>query len=391
MSATPGDHNKVLPYGRQAIDNEDIAAVIEVLESDWLTTGPKVREFESRVAERIGVGHAVAVSNGTAALHAMMHALDIGPGDEVIVPTITFAASANCVVYQGGTPVLVDVEPDTLLIDPAAVEAAITDRTKAIIAVDYAGQPCDYVRLQAIADRHSIHLVTDACHSLGGSYEDSPVGSLTLASAFSFHPVKLMTTGEGGMVVTDDAELAEKMRVFRNHGISTDHHQRQSAGTWEYAMCSLGFNYRLSDMQCALGISQLNKLDGWVRRRQEIAAHYDRAFSGVEGVEPLSVRECASSAFHLYVIRWRGGIDRSAAFARLREMGLAVNVHYQPVHLHPFYREQFGTHAGQCPVAEAAYDEIISLPMYPTMSNTDVERVIATVSALATEGRQQAA
>jgi perosamine synthetase len=394
MSSLPSTRNDVLPYGRQTIDAQDIAAVVEVLQSDWLTTGPKVREFESRMAEQVGVAHAVAVSNGTAALHAIMHAIGIGPGDEVIVPTLTFAASANCVVYQGGTPVFADVDPDTLLLDPQAVEAAITERTKAIIAVDYAGQPCDYDRLQAIADQHDIALVADACHSLGGTYNERPVGSLALASAFSFHPVKLMTTGEGGMIVTDDDALAERMRIFRNHGISTDHHQRQSAGTWHYEMRSLGFNYRLSDLQCALGISQLNKLDGWIRRRQEIAAQYDTAFAALPQIQPLTVRQEASSAYHLYVIRWiaeLSEIDRAAAFSQLRDSGLAVNVHYQPVHLHPFYREQYATQIGQCPVAEAAYEQMISLPMFPAMSDVDVDRVIKTVSELTSNARCKAA
>jgi len=310
------------------------------------------------------------------------------------VPTMTFAASANCVVYQGGAPVFVDVDPDTLLINPDAVEGAITDRTRAIIAVDYAGQPCDYVRLHEIAERHGLTLVADACHSLGGAYKQRPVGSLTRATAFSFHPVKLMTTGEGGMVTTDDDALAERMRTFRNHGISTDHHQRQSAGTWCYEMRELGYNYRLSDIQCALGISQLKKLDRWILRRRQIAAQYDQAFADVEQFVPLAVRNGVSSAHHLYVIRWHTdghSMDRAELFQRLRDAGLAVNVHYPPVHLHPFYREQYLTQPGQCPVAEAAYEQIVSLPIFPTMTDTDVERVITTVTKLANETRSKAA
>lgn len=394
MSTAPHNRKPILPYGRQAIDERDIAAVVDVLQSDWLTTGPKVREFEARVADRVGVAHAIAVSNGTAALHAIMSALEIGPGDEVIVPTLTFAASANCVVYQGGTPVFADVDRDTLLIDPKSVESAITERTRAIVAVDYAGQPCDYDRIQAIADQHGLALVADACHSLGGAYQGRPVGSLAVASAFSFHPVKLMTTGEGGMITTNDDQLADCMRVFRNHGISTDHHQRQSAGTWQYEMRSLGFNYRLSDLQCALGISQLAKLSGWVERRQQIAAAYDAAFSDTRQVEPLVCNDGASSAFHLYVVRWQNEIstiDRRTAFQQLRDAGLAVNVHYQPVHLHPFYREQYNTRPGQCPVAEAAYEQLISLPMFPAMSDTDVERVIETVKTIAQNAIRRAA
>ncbi|MCG8583664.1 MAG: UDP-4-amino-4,6-dideoxy-N-acetyl-beta-L-altrosamine transaminase [Pirellulales bacterium] len=394
MSTVPSSSKPLLPYGRQTIDDQDIAAVVDVLKSDWLTTGPKVREFEAKVAEHTGTAHAIAVSNGTAALHAMMDALEVGPGDEVIVPTITFAATANCVVYQGATPVLVDVDPDTLLIDPRAVEAAITERTRAIIAVDYAGQPCDYHQLQAIADGHALALVSDACHSLGGSYRGQPVGSLAVATAFSFHPVKLMTTGEGGMVTTDDDHLADCMRVFRNHGISSDHHQRQRAGTWKYEMRSLGYNYRLSDIQCALGISQLTKLKGWVERRQEIAAMYDAAFEHAAAVEPIQCRADVASAYHLYVVRWKSKsslIDRRTAFERLRNAGIAVNVHYEPVHLHPFYRERFNTRRGQCPVAESAYEELISLPMYPAMSAADVDRVIETVRTIADESVRRAA
>ena len=385
---------RILPYGRQSIDDEDVAAVVDVLTSDWLTTGPKVREFEQSIAQYVGAAHAVAVSNGTAALHSMLHALDVGAGDEVIVPTITFAASANCVVYQGGTPVLVDVEPDTLLIDPQAVEAAITRRTRAIIAVDYAGQPCDYLRLHDIANRYGLTLVADACHSLGAAYGEKPVGVLTRATAFSFHPVKLMTTGEGGMVTTDDASLAERMRIFRNHGISTDHHQRSVAGTWCYEMRELGYNYRLSDIQCALGISQLKKLDDWIRRRQDIAARYDRAFESVDEIAPLQLRPGASSAHHLYVVRWQppaGSIDRAEVFQRLRNAGLAVNVHYQPVHLHPYYRERFGTKRGHGPNAEAAYERIISLPIFPTMSDADVERVVAALTDVSIIASKKAA
>lgn len=382
MEQDAAQPQKALPYGRQSVSDDDIAAVVDVLRGTWLTTGPKVQEFESAAAAKAGAKHGVAVSSGTAALHAMMAALDVGPGDEVIVPTITFAASANCAVYQGATPVFVDVEPDTLLIDADAVEAAVTKRTRAIVAVDFAGQPCDYGRLEEIAHRHGLALVADACHSLGGAYKGRPVGSLALASAFSFHPVKPMTTGEGGMVVTDSEDLAQRMRNFRNHGITTDHHQRESMGTWYYEMRELGFNYRLSDIQCALGLSQIGKLDQWTRRRQDIAARYDRAFESSDAVEPLSKRNECSHAYHLYVIRWRqslADIDRAVFFERLRASGIGVNVHYIPVHLHPFYREQFGTHPGQCPVAEHAYEEIISLPIFPAMADEDVDRVVALI------------
>ena len=375
----------LLPYGHQWIDEADIQAVIEVLRSDWLTTGPRVLEFESAFARTVGVEEAVAVSNGTAALHAAMQATGVQPGDEVIVSPMTFAATANCVVFEGGTPVFSDVDPNTLLIDPEQVEAKITPRTKAIIAVDYAGQPCDYDALRAIANRHGLTLVADACHALGGSYKGRPVGSLADLSTFSFHPVKHIATGEGGMIATDDPELAHRMRVFRNHGITTDHRQREQQGSWFYEMVDLGYNYRLTDFQCALGLSQLRKLPEWVERRQEIANEYDAAFAEIPSVRPLDVRDDVSHAYHLYMTLWeltQLRVTRSAVFAALRAEGIGVNVHYIPVHLHPFYRERFGTGPGLCPVAEAAYERLITLPMFAVMSNGDVRSVIDAIEKL---------
>lgn len=371
--------SKLLPYGRQTIDDDDIAAVVEVLRSDWLTTGPKVEEFERALAAFTGTQHAVAVSNGTAALHAVAAALEIGPGDEVIVPAITFVATANCVVYQGGTPVFADVDHATLLIDPADVERKITARTKAIIAVDYAGQPCDYAALRSIAQRHGLHLVADACHALGGSADGQPAGSLADLSTFSLHPVKPITCGEGGAITTNDEALASRMRVFRSHGITSDFRQREKQGSWAYEMVSLGFNYRLSDIQCALAASQLRKLPAWIARRQEIARRYDEAFAGHPSFGPLATRAGVSHGYHLYVIRLREGVDRSATFRALRAEGIGVNVHYAPVHLHPFYREKFGTKPGLCPVAEQVASEILTLPVFPNMTQADVEDVITAV------------
>ncbi|MGV8081455.1 MAG: UDP-4-amino-4,6-dideoxy-N-acetyl-beta-L-altrosamine transaminase [Syntrophales bacterium] len=364
----------MIPYGRQCLDESDIKAVIEVLRSDWLTTGPKVAEFESSFAHYAGVKHAVAVNSGTAALHAAMYALGIGLGDEVIVPAMTFAASANCVVFQGGTPVFADVDRETLLIDPGSVEERITPRTKAIVPVDYAGQPCDYDTLRDIAHRRGLQLVDDACHALGAAYKGRPAGSLAELNCFSFHPVKHITTGEGGMITTDDPELARRMRTFRNHGITTDHRERQSMGAWFYEMVDLGYNYRLTDFQCALGISQLSKLADWIGRRRWIASRYDEALASVSGICPLSVRPEVAHAYHLYVVRLAG--DRDLVFRRLRERGIGVNVHYVPVHLHPYYKKRFGTGPGLCPVAEEAYGQILSLPLYPGMTAEDVERVI---------------
>jgi len=372
----------VIPYGRQEIDDADVAAVIEVLRSDWLTTGPKVEQFERDIAHYVGAKHAVAVSSGTAALHAAMYALGITSGDEVIVSSMTFAASANCIVFQEGLPVFADVDPDTLLIDPERVEEKIGPRTKAIVAVDYAGHPCDYDTLGVLAGKYRLKLVADACHSLGAALRSRPVGSLADMSVFSFHPVKHITTGEGGMVTTDDAVFAQRMRRFRNHGIATDHRERQSRGEWFYEMVDLGYNYRITDFQCALGMSQLHKLNEWIDRRQRIAGRYSGAFEDLPGIRPLAVRPQVSHAYHLFVIRVDAkdaGITRDQLFRTLREQGIGANVHYIPVHLHPFYRSRFNTGAGLCPVAEHAYREILSLPVFPGMTDEDVETVIEAV------------
>ncbi|MDP2601860.1 MAG: UDP-4-amino-4,6-dideoxy-N-acetyl-beta-L-altrosamine transaminase [Deltaproteobacteria bacterium] len=369
----------LLPYGRQTIDEHDIQSVVEVLRSDWLTTGPKVREFERAFARALGAGEAVAVSSGTAALHAAMHALGVGLGDEVIVPALTFAASANCVVYQGATPVFADVDSRTLLIDPKDVKAKTTPRTRAVIAVDYAGKPCDYDALREITGRHDLALVADACHSLGGSYKGRPVGTLADLNVFSLHPVKAMTTGEGGMITTESFDSAYRMRSFRNHGVTSDHCQREKQGSWLYDMVDLGYNYRLSDLQCALGLSQLSKVSEFVARRRAIARSYDKVFSPMAGVRAVTVRPGVESAYHLYVVRLEPDFlstDRGRVFAALRAEGIGVNVHYLPVYLHRFYRERFGTGPGLCPRAEAAYEVILSLPMFPAMSDQDVEDVI---------------
>jgi perosamine synthetase len=373
---------RLLPYGRQSISQEDIRAVIDTLSSDWLTTGPRVTEFEQAFARNIGAGEAVAVNSGTAALHAAMHALGVGPGDEVIVPALTFVASANCVVYQGATPVFADVEPDTLLIDPLDVEAKITRRTRAIIAVDYAGQPCDYDALRFIAQRNGIGLVADACHSLGASYKCRPVGTLAELNIFSLHPVKAMTCGEGGMITTESFETAHRMRCFRNHGVTSNHFQRERQGSWLYDMANLGYNYRLSDIQCALGLSQLKQLTAFIERRRTIARRFDDAFASLPGARGLCLRSDRQHAYHLYVVRLDRGClsaDRGRIYSALRAEGIGVNVHYLPVHLHSFYRERFGTAAGLCPGAEEAYESIISLPIFPAMTDGDANDVIQAV------------
>lgn len=370
--------SKPILYGRQLIDEQDIEEVINVLRSDWLTTGPSVDAFEGAVAGFVAVRHAVAVSSGTAALHAAMYAIGVGPGDEVIVPPITFAATANAVVYQGALPVFADVDAETLLIDPEQVQEKITPRTKAVIAVDYAGQPCRYDELRKIAGARGIVLVADACHALGAEFQGRKAGSLADLTVFSFHPVKHITTGEGGMLTTDNPDYAARARMFRNHCIDTDHRQRSEKGSWFYQMVDLGYNYRISDFQCALGLSQLQKLPGWICRRREIAAWYNEAFKECAGVQPLLVSPEVSHAYHLYVVKTRHN-DRSQVFDALRSEGIGANVHYIPVHLHPYYKQHYKTREGMCPVAEAAYRQIISLPMFAGLRDSDVNRVIAAV------------
>lgn len=369
----------IIPYGHQWIDEADIQAVVDVLRSDWLTTGPKVPEFEQAVAGYVGAKHAVAVSSGTAALHAAMYAIDIKQGDEVILPPMTFVATANAVVFQGGTPVFADVEPDTLLLDPDQVEKSITSRTKGIIAVDYGGQPCDYDRLQQIANKHQLHLVDDACHALGAKYKEKNIGAVADQTIFSFHPVKHITTAEGGMIVTNDSNIAERLRLFRNHGISSDFRERESKDSWYYEMIDLGYNYRISDIQCALGITQLNKLHRFLEVRKKISRIYDKALEAIKGVTPLSVRSDVSHAYHLYVIKldkYALGSDRSYFFKQMRNLGIGVNVHYIPVHLHPFYKQRYNTNDGLCPVAKEEYEKVLSLPIHQRMSEIDAHRVI---------------
>lgn len=361
-----------LPYGHQIIDDEDIAIVIAALKSDFLTTGPAVENFENAVCMFTGARYGVAVCNGTAALHAAMFALEIGPGDEVIVPPMTFAATANCVLYQGGTPVFADVDADTLLLDPVTVEAAVTSRTKAIIGVDYAGQTCDWDALRSIADKHDLALVADACHALGAEYKGRKAGTLADISVFSFHPVKHITTGEGGMCMTDDEHLATRMRYFRGHGITTTAAQREKLGGWFYEMTELGYNYRITDFQCALGASQLKKLPSWLIKRRELAAGYDAAFNS-SSVKPLGKRDDCLHAYHLYVVKVP---DRDNVFKYLRQHGIGANVHYIPVYLHPYYQAHLKGGASFCPVAESAYKNIITLPLWPGMSIDDTSFVV---------------
>jgi perosamine synthetase len=373
----------LLPYGRQSIEEEDIQSVVEVLRSDWLTTGPKVGEFEEAFAAQVKAKYAVSFSSGTAALHGAVFATGLKPGDEAITTPMTFAATANCVLYQGATPVFADVSADTLNLDPEKIAERITPRTRAIIAVDYAGHPADLDAILELAARHGLVVIEDACHSLGAEYHGHRVGSIAHLSVFSFHPVKHVATGEGGMVTTDRADFAESLRRFRNHGISSDARQRQAEGQWFYEMILLGFNYRLTDIACALGLSQLKKLEANLARRREIAARYTSAFRNLSGVIVPSVRSNVNPAWHLYPVRVIPTLlntDRAHVFRALRAENIGVNVHYIPVHLHPYYRNRFGYQGGEYPVAEAAYEQLISLPMFHGMGDQDADDVIAAVT-----------
>lgn len=376
-----------LPYGRQSIDEADIRAVVDVLRSDWLTTGPKVGEFEEAFAARVGAAHAVSFNSGTAALHAAAFAAGLKAGDEAVTTPLTFAATANCVLYQGATPLFADICRDTLNIDPEQVSSKISSRTRAVLPVDYAGHPADMTTIMDIARRHGLTVIEDGCHALGAEYGGRRVGSIADMTVFSFHPVKHVTTGEGGMVTTDHPQFAETLRRFRNHGISSEARQRQNAGQWHYEMVLLGFNYRLPDIACALGIEQLKRLDANLARRREIAAQYTAAFREIPGVIPPAVRPEVNPAWHLYPIRLdleKLTADRAQIFRALRAENIGVNVHYIPVHLHPYYRDHFGYHGGEFPVAEDAYSRLISLPMFHAMTDQDVKDVIAAVTKVLT-------
>src|ERR1017187_7052949 len=371
---------RLLPYGRQSVEDADVQAVVRVLKSDWLTTGPNVGEFEERFAAWIGARHAVSFSSGTAALHGAAFVAGLGPGDEAITTPMTFCATANCILYQGATPVFADVSPDTLNLDPKEVSKNVSARTKAVFVVDYAGHPAALDELGQLAKTQGqgALLIEDACHALGAGYQGKRVGGIADMTVFSFHPVNHLTTGEVGMVSTNDARLAETLRRFRNHGISSEARQRQEAGQWFYEMVLLGFNYRLTDIACALGLSQLEKLDANLARRRAIAAQYAEAFRDFSAIVVPAVREDVNPAWHLYPIRLNLGTlsaGRGEIFRALRAENIGVNVHYIPVHQHRYYRERSKSKESY-PVAEDAYERLISLPMFHSMTVQDVEDVI---------------
>ncbi len=374
-----------IPYGRQTIDESDIQAVVEVLRSDYLTTGPRVAEFERKVADYVGAKYAVAVCNGTAALHVACLAAGIGAGDEVITTPITFAASANCVLYCGATPVFADIDPVTYNIDPAEIEKHITSRTKAIIPVHYTGQPCDMDAIEAIAKKHHLLVIEDGAHALGAVYNGRKIGAISDMTCFSFHPVKPVTTGEGGMIVTDREDLYRRLQLFRSHGITRDGDLlTEDQGPWYYQQQYLGYNYRITDISCALGSSQMDKLDHFIARRTAIARRYDEAFTGVPDIQiPVQQTGC-ESGWHLYMIQVMRR-DRREVFEALRTAGIGVNVHYIPVYQHPYYQKH-GYDTVSCPHAEVFYSRAISLPIYPGLSAEQQDYVIEKVLELSTTG-----
>lgn len=365
-----------IQYGRQSIDEEDIQAVVNVLRGDYLTTGPNVSAFEKAVCEYTGAKYAVAISNGTAALHAACFAAGIGPEDEVITTPMTFAASANCVLYCGGTPIFADIKPDTYNIDPEDIRRKITDKTKAIIPVHFTGQPCEMDEIHAIAKEHNLLVLEDAAHAMGADYKGTRIGTLSDMTTFSFHPVKHITTGEGGMIMTNDEKLYEKLVLFRSHGITRDEKlMTRNEGGWYYQQLDLGYNYRITDIQCALGVSQMKKLDRFVARRRELVSRYNEAFAGVEGIVcPAQVEGCHNS-WHLYVVQVP---KRKEMYDKLKEEGINVNVHYIPVYKHPYYQEH-GYEAVCCPNAEELYAHMLSLPLYPDLTNEEQDYVIEKV------------
>ena len=377
-----------LPYGKQTIDANDIAEVVTCMTDPYLTTGPRVRKFEEDVCNYTGAKYGVAVCNGTAALHVAVNAAGITKGDEVIVADVTFVASANSVVYEGATVVFADIDPDTLNIDVESVESLVTPKTKAIIAVDMCGQPVDLDPLLDIARRHGLTLIEDASHALGASYKGRKVGSVADLTTLSFHPVKNITTGEGGMVVTNNEEFYNRMCIFRSHGINRDYRAREKQASHRYDMVSLGYNYRITDLQCGLGSSQLKKIDDFVKRRNEISDMYDEAFAKFDTINPVVNIAGVVNAHHLYVIKIdldRLSCDRDAFYVALRKENIGVNVHYMPVHAHAYYQNNFD---GQypldttCPKAMATYKRMISLPCFPLMTDNDVKDVIAAVAKI---------
>lgn len=371
-----------LAYGKQKIDEDDINSVVKVLKGDYLTTGPIVSEFENSVAKYVGTKYAVAVSNGTAALHMACYAAGISEGDEVLVPAITFAASSNCVLYCGGKPVFIDIDPKSYNIDINKIKEKITSKTKAIIPVDFAGQSVDMDLILKIAEEYNLTVIEDAAHALGSEYKGEKVGSKAHMTEFSFHPVKPITTGEGGVVVTNSKELYEKMILFRSHGITRNSDLMiENQGPWYYEQIDLGYNYRLTDIQSALGLSQIKKLDDFILKRREIVNKYNEAFKDLKEIVTPFENEYSKSGHHIYVLLLnldKLKCGRKEIFEALQAENIGVNVHYLPVYLHPYYKK-LGYKKGECPVAEDIYNRMITIPLFPSMSDKDVKDVIKAV------------
>ncbi|WNS75212.1 UDP-4-amino-4,6-dideoxy-N-acetyl-beta-L-altrosamine transaminase [Bacillus sp. DTU_2020_1000418_1_SI_GHA_SEK_038] len=374
--------DRYLPYGKQWIDEKDIEAVVNVLRGEYLTTGPAISAFEQRIAQFVGAEYAVAFSNGTAALHGACYAAGISEGDEVITTPMTFAASANCVLYQGGTVVFADIDEKTYNIDVKEIEKKITPKTKAIIPVDFTGQPVDLDRIYELAKKYNLIVIEDAAHAIGAKYKGKKVGSLSDMTMLSFHPVKHITSGEGGMIVTNSKEYYEKLLQFRSHGITRDADKLlENHGPWYYEMQFLGYNYRMTDIQAVLGSSQLDKLDMFIEKRKEIVAKYNEAFQNIYQITSPFQNPEVDSSWHLYIIRLhldKLTVGRKEVFEALQKQNIGVNVHYIPVHLLPYYHE-LGYEKGTLPNAEKLYEEIISLPLFPAMTEQDISDVITAV------------
>lgn len=374
--------DELLPYGRQCIDKKDIDAVIETLKSDFLTTGPKVREFEKKIAEYVNAKYAVAVSNGTAALHVACLAAGVKEGDEVIVTPMTFAASANCILYCGAKPVFADIEEDTGNIDISSIKEKITNKTKAIIAVDFTGHPVDLDKLVEICNEYNLVLIEDGAHSLGSKYKKERVGNKAHLTTFSFHPVKPVTTGEGGVITTNSKNFYERLLLFRSHGITRDViFMNENQGDWYYEQLELGFNYRLPDINCALGISQLNKIDKFIHKRRSLVRRYNELLKDLKEIQCPIERSYSKSGYHIYLIKLNLEMlsgDRKDIFDALRAENIGVNVHYLPVYMHPYYKK-IGYNKGLCKNAEKLYERIITLPLFPSMENSDIEDVVRAI------------
>jgi perosamine synthetase len=371
--------SQMLYYGQQWINEADIQAVLNSLTSGFITQGPEIERFERAVADYVGVKYAVAFSSGTAALHGACYAAGIGKGDEVITTPITFVASSNCVLYQGGTPVFADIDANTYNLSPEDTERKITNRTKAIVAVDFTGQPVQMEHFRELADRHGLTIIQDAAHSLGAEYEGKKIGTLADMTMFSFHPVKHVTSAEGGMIVTNNAAFYQKLVLFRSHGITKEPELlQQNDGPWYYEMQELGYHYRMTDLQAALGTSQMDRLDDFVARRREIAALYTEAFRDIPGVTVPYQHPKADSSWHLYILRFDHSVypaGRKELFAAYRAENIGVHVHYIPVYNQPYYQD-LGYTKEQCMNAEKYYQEALTLPLFPKMSDQDVQDVI---------------